>query len=147
PATALPWRPGGAPRTTGPSSSSPHGSTSAPATRPRGSAGLLCRPPLALGNTADCPGGADHHNPIRCCMTLRTPREATELDTLLSVEQAAERLGTSVRFVRRLVFQRRIPYVKLGRHVRIATSDLDAFIAAGRIEARRQPASPQRRSA
>jgi excisionase family DNA binding protein len=49
------------------------------------------------------------------------------LDTLLSVDQAARRLGTSVRFVRRLVFERRIAYVKLGRHIRIATRDLDAF--------------------
>jgi len=49
------------------------------------------------------------------------------LDTLLSVEQAAERLGTSVRFVRRLVFQRRIAYVKLGRHVPIATRGLDVL--------------------
>ena len=56
------------------------------------------------------------------------------MDTLLSVEQAAERLGTSVRFVRRLVFERRIAYVKLGRHVRIAVRDLDAFIRAGRVE-------------
>jgi excisionase family DNA binding protein len=56
------------------------------------------------------------------------------LDTLLSVEQAAERLGTSVRFVRRLVFERRIAYVKLGSHVRIAARDLDAFIRAGRVE-------------
>jgi excisionase family DNA binding protein len=56
------------------------------------------------------------------------------LDSLLSVEQAAERLGTSVRFVRRLVFERRIAYVKLGRHVRIAARDLDAFIRAGRVE-------------
>ena len=67
-------------------------------------------------------------------MTLRKPREATTLDTLLSVEQAAERLGTSVRFVRRLVFERRIAYVKLGSHVRIAARDLDAFIRAGRVE-------------
>jgi excisionase family DNA binding protein len=56
------------------------------------------------------------------------------LDTLLSVEQAAERLGTSVRFVRRLIAERRIAYVKLGRHVRIATEDLEAFIVAGRVE-------------
>jgi excisionase family DNA binding protein len=35
------------------------------------------------------------------------------LDTLLSVEQAAERLGTSVRFVRRLIAERRIAYVKV----------------------------------
>ena len=69
------------------------------------------------------------------------------MDQLLTPQEAAERLGTSLRFVRRLVFQRRIPYVKVRRHVRIAASDLDAFIAAGRVEARRQPASPQRRSA
>jgi excisionase family DNA binding protein len=56
------------------------------------------------------------------------------LDTLLSVEQAAQRLGTSPRFVRRLVFERRIAYVKLGRHVRITTRDLDAFIRAGRVD-------------
>jgi excisionase family DNA binding protein len=66
------------------------------------------------------------------------------LDTLLSVEQAAERLGTSVRFVRRLVFQRRIAYVKLGRHVRIATGDLDAFIAARRVDAGELPAAARK---
>jgi excisionase family DNA binding protein len=43
---------------------------------------------------------------------------------LLTVDQAAERLGTSVRFVRRLITERRIAYVKLGRHVRIAAEDL-----------------------
>jgi excisionase family DNA binding protein len=57
------------------------------------------------------------------------------MDELLAVEEAAERLGTSVRFVRRLIFERRIADTKLGRHVRIATSDLDAFITAGRVEA------------
>jgi excisionase family DNA binding protein len=57
------------------------------------------------------------------------------LETLLSVEQAAERLGTSERFVRRLIAERRIAYTKLGRHVRIAAPDLDGFIAAGRVEA------------
>jgi excisionase family DNA binding protein len=56
------------------------------------------------------------------------------LDTLLSVDQAAERLGTSVRFVRRLIAERRITYVKLGRHVRIAADDLEVFIVAGRVE-------------
>ena len=60
------------------------------------------------------------------------------MDKLLTPQEAADQLGTSLRFVRRLVFERRIPYVKLGRHVRIAASDLDAFIAAGRVEARRQ---------
>jgi excisionase family DNA binding protein len=57
-----------------------------------------------------------------------------KLDTLLSIEQAAERLGTSERFVRRLIAERRIAYMKLGRHVRIAGGDLDAFVASGRVE-------------
>jgi excisionase family DNA binding protein len=54
---------------------------------------------------------------------------------LLTVEEAAERLGTSVRFARRLVAERRIAFVKVGRHVRIDPADLEAFIAAGRVEA------------
>ncbi len=69
------------------------------------------------------------------------------MDRLLTVEEAADRLGASVRFVRRLVFQRRIPYVKVGRHVRIAASDLEAFIVAGRVEAGTRQASPQSWSA
>jgi len=56
------------------------------------------------------------------------------VDKLPTVEEAADRLGTSARFVRRLVFERRIAYIKLGRHVRIALGDLDAFIRAGRVE-------------
>jgi excisionase family DNA binding protein len=66
------------------------------------------------------------------------------LDTLLSIEQAAERLGTSARFVRRLVFQRRIAYVKLGRHVRITARDLDAFIAASRVDVAELPAAARK---
>jgi excisionase family DNA binding protein len=58
------------------------------------------------------------------------------LDTLLSVEQAAERLGTSVRFVRRLIAERRIAYVKVGRHVRLDPTDVEAFITANRVEIR-----------
>jgi excisionase family DNA binding protein len=61
-------------------------------------------------------------------------------DKLLTVEEAAGRLGTSVRFVRRLVLERRIAYVKVGRHVRISEADLDAFIAAGRVTALRRKA-------
>jgi excisionase family DNA binding protein len=56
-------------------------------------------------------------------------------DKLLTVDEAAERLGTSVRFVRRLIAERRIVYVKVGRHVRLAEADLAGFVAAGRIEA------------
>jgi excisionase family DNA binding protein len=57
------------------------------------------------------------------------------MDRLLTVEEAADRLGTSVRFVRRLIAGHRIAYIRIGRHVRIAEADLASFIAAGRIEA------------
>ncbi|MCE0765388.1 helix-turn-helix domain-containing protein [Pseudonocardia kujensis] len=53
----------------------------------------------------------------------------------LTVVEAAEHLNTSVRFVRRLVAERRIAFHKVGAHVRIAVVDLDAFVQAGRVEA------------
>ena len=43
-------------------------------------------------------------------------------DRLLTVAEAAERLGTGERFIRRLIAERRIRYVKLGRPVRIPES-------------------------
>jgi excisionase family DNA binding protein len=52
---------------------------------------------------------------------------------LLTVAQAAELLGTSERFPRRLIAERRIEFVRVGRHVRIPESALAAFIDAGRI--------------
>ena len=58
------------------------------------------------------------------------------MERLLTVEEAAERLGTSTRFIRRLIAERRIAYTKLGRHVRIAARDLDAYVASGRVEPR-----------
>ena len=78
------------------------------------------------------------------------------LDRLLTVEEAATRLGTSVRFVRRLIAEQRIAYVKVGRHVRLDPADVEAFIAASRIEVRsssvaalprRQPATRRASSA
>ena len=53
---------------------------------------------------------------------------------LLTVDQAAERLGTSVRFPRRLIAERRITFVRVGRHVRIPESAIDEMIASGTVE-------------
>jgi len=61
-------------------------------------------------------------------------RQPIDRGRLLTVSEAAERLGTGVRFVRRLIAERRIAFVKLGSHVRIAEGDLDAFVTAGRVE-------------
>ncbi|CAN5277444.1 hypothetical protein BH20ACT5_BH20ACT5_08880 [soil metagenome] len=57
-------------------------------------------------------------------------------DELLTVAQAGEYLGTGERFVRRLVAERRITYVKLGKYVRLQRSTLDDFIAACRVPGR-----------
>ena len=60
-------------------------------------------------------------------MTTADPAPA-----LLTLEQAAERLGTSVRFVRRLRHVRRLTFIKLGKHLRIDNSDLEAYITSCR---------------
>jgi excisionase family DNA binding protein len=59
------------------------------------------------------------------------PRERN--DPLLTVAEAGDYLGTGERFIRRLIAQRRITYVKLGKYVRLQRSTLDAFIEAGRV--------------
>ncbi|WP_329581974.1 excisionase family DNA-binding protein [Kitasatospora sp. NBC_01250] len=58
----------------------------------------------------------------------------------LTVAQVAERLGTSERFPRRLIAERRIAFVKMGTHVRIAESTLNSYLASGTV-----PAVPSRR--
>ena len=61
------------------------------------------------------------------------PRKSSS--ELLTVDQAAERLNVPVGYVRRrLIFERRIPYVKIGRHVRIESEVVEALIEAGRVE-------------
>jgi excisionase family DNA binding protein len=54
---------------------------------------------------------------------------------LLTVAEAAERLGTTERFPRRLIAERRITFVKLGSHVRIPEAALDDFITASTVQA------------
>ncbi|QNA73427.1 helix-turn-helix domain-containing protein [Streptomyces sp. So13.3] len=50
------------------------------------------------------------------------------MDRLLSVEEAAEALNTKPRFVRRLIEERRIEYIKVGTHVRIRESVIAAYL-------------------
>ncbi|MEU0953692.1 excisionase family DNA-binding protein [Streptomyces niveus] len=59
-------------------------------------------------------------------------------ERLLSVAQAADRLGTTERFPRRLIAERRVTFVKVGRHVRIPEGALAAYIAANTVEPARR---------
>ena len=64
---------------------------------------------------------------------MTTGRQAVE--RLLTVEQAGELLGTGgPRFPRRLIAERRIRFVKLGRHVRIPESAVREFVDAHTVE-------------
>ncbi len=62
-------------------------------------------------------------------------------DKLLSVEDAAIVLGTTARFPRRLIAERRIRFVRVGRHVRIPESAIAEY-----IDSRTVPALPPRRA-
>jgi excisionase family DNA binding protein len=55
-------------------------------------------------------------------------------DPLLTVAEAAELLKTSERFPRRLIAERRIRFIKVGRFVRIPESALREFLTAGLVE-------------
>jgi excisionase family DNA binding protein len=52
------------------------------------------------------------------------------MDRLLSLDAAADVLGTTARFPRRLVAERRIRFVRVGRHVRIPESALAEYVAS-----------------
>lgn len=52
----------------------------------------------------------------------------------VDVPGAAVYLDTKVRFIRRLVAERRVVFYKVGGHVRFKISDLEAYAQAGKVE-------------
>ncbi|MCF3960376.1 excisionase family DNA-binding protein [Streptomyces fuscigenes] len=68
-------------------------------------------------------------------------------DRLLTIPQVADRLGTSVRFPRRLVAERRIVFVKVGRHVRIPEGALAEFITRNTVSPAQRRRTHGRRAA
>lgn len=67
-------------------------------------------------------------------MPVISNRDSRQPERLLTVAQAADVLGTTERFPRRLIAERRIRFVRVGRHVRIPESALAEFIDAGVVE-------------
>ncbi len=53
---------------------------------------------------------------------------------LLDINQAAERLNVSPRFIRRLIEQRRIDHLKIGKFIRFEPADLEVWIEHHRVE-------------
>ena len=52
---------------------------------------------------------------------------------LIDITAVAQRLGVQVRHVRRLVHERRIPYIKWGHLIRFDPADIDTWIEQSRI--------------
>lgn len=71
---------------------------------------------------------------------MRTETARTTSTTgvrLLGIDALAESLGVKPRFVRRLVAERRIPFLKVGRFVRFDPGELDVWLDRQRVEVKR----------
>jgi excisionase family DNA binding protein len=60
-------------------------------------------------------------------------------DPLLTIDQVGDLLGTGPRFPRRLIAERRIEYVKVGRYVRIPESEVIKYVNERRVKPRPHP--------
>ncbi len=68
----------------------------------------------------------------------RSATPVTSSGDLLTVEQAAEYLNITDHFVRRLIRERRIPFLKVGRLVRLRRTDLEDYLVACSVPAVRR---------
>ena len=66
--------------------------------------------------------------------TQRTRPPSRQDELLLTKPEAASALNVTGRFVERLIAERRVRYVKLGRHVRIPESAIVELIESGTID-------------
>jgi len=56
------------------------------------------------------------------------------MEKLYTLDETARVMGTTARFPRRLIAERRIRFVKVGRHVRIPESAIDEFLDESTVE-------------
>lgn len=68
-------------------------------------------------------------------LPFRSNASATSRRRLLDIDTVAELLSTSVRHIRRLVHEHRIPVVRVGRLIRFDPVDLDAWLDEHRSSA------------
>ena len=65
---------------------------------------------------------------------------------LLTVSQAAEELSVTPRYIRHLVFQRRIDFVKIGRLLRIPSAAVDDLKDSGLVKSETRGSAGRRSS-
>lgn len=61
-------------------------------------------------------------------MTQPSRSTTSELPHLLTITEVAEALGVNVRHIRRLVYERRIPFIKWGHLVRFDADEISRWL-------------------
>ncbi len=56
------------------------------------------------------------------------------MTTLWTVDDLARRLGVTVRYVRRLIAERRVPFIKCGHYIRFDPDQIEQWIQQNRVE-------------
>ena len=80
-------------------------------------------------------GGGSHRGvPQADAPVAHPPSVVTTGSGLLDQAELAARLGVSERFIRRLVSERRITYVKIGKQVRFDPADVDELIERSKVK-------------
>jgi excisionase family DNA binding protein len=65
-----------------------------------------------------------------------TVNETIAKPNLLDVAGVADYMNINIRQVRRMIELRKLPVIKIGKHVRIAQADIDSFLKANTREVR-----------
>jgi excisionase family DNA binding protein len=90
-----------------------------------------------LGGEVCTPGGDPRPEKAKIPWHIDNPRSENGRfgdQRPLSLPEAARYLNVTDRYIRRLVAEQRIAYFKVGRLLRFAAIDLDAYLAACRVE-------------
>ena len=61
--------------------------------------------------------------------------ESESLPKLVSIDELAAHLGTSFRHIRRLIAERRVPYLKVGGRVRFDLPEVTGWLQRSRVAA------------
>ena len=105
----------------------------ADARRPRFASGPIYEPTVSSSRAANSPlrqldRGLQRQAPRSAART-----EQRLLPHLLTIDQIAEHLGVTVRHVRRLVAERRIPYIKWGHLLRFDPDEIASWLDGVRV--------------
>jgi excisionase family DNA binding protein len=60
-------------------------------------------------------------------------RDSESIPQLLTMEQLADRLGVTRRHVRRLVDERRVPFLRVGRFIRFDRAQIAEWLDSNRV--------------